>query len=116
MPRIFDGFCGAGLVHDGLVAAGWEVVGMDNKNQPDYPGARIKADIFEQPDSFFRSFDALWFSPPCLNDTELHGSARREQAAHGGAITKHLDLITPTQKLVDRLGMPYVIENVRNTK
>lgn len=109
---IFDGFCGAGLVYDGLYEAGFWPVGMDIKPQPRYPGLFIRGDIFEQDDRFFRQFPALWFSPPCLKDTELHESARREQRAHGVVETKHPDLITPTQKLVDRLKLPYVIENV----
>lgn len=115
-PLILDGFCGAGLVYDGLYAAGWQPVGVDISPQPHYPGPFIQADVLSLDERFFRMFQALWFSPPCLKDTELHGSARREQAAHGKSETEHPDLITPTQRLVDRLGMPYVIENVRNCK
>lgn len=113
---ILDGFCGAGMVHDGLVAAGFVPVGVDVEDQPDYPGIFIRADLFGLSDDFFRLFPALWFSPPCLKDTVLHASARREQARHGVEETAHTDLITPTQRLVDRLGLPYVIENVQNTK
>lgn len=115
-PLILDGFCGAGLVYDGLYAAGLQPVGVDIVDQPDYPGPFIKADVLSLDDRFFRMFAALWFSPPCLKDTEMHESARREQAAHGKAMTEHPDLITPTQRLVDRLGKKYVIENVRNCK
>lgn len=115
-PLILDGFCGAGLVYDGLYAAGWQPVGVDIAPMPSYPGPFIQADALAMDDRFYRMFEGLWFSPPCLKDTELYGSARREQEAHGVEVTDHPDLITPTQKLVDRLGMPYVIENVRNTK
>lgn len=115
-PLILDGFCGTGLVYDGLYAAGWQPVGVDNVEQPDYPGPFICADIFDLDERFLRLFPAYWFSPPCLKDTVLHQSARREQAAHGAKETEHLDLITPTQELCDRLGRPYVIENVQNCK
>lgn len=115
-PLILDGFCGAGLVYDGLYAAGWQPIGIDIKPIPAYPGPFIQADVLGMDDRFYAMFAALWFSPPCLKDTELEASARREQAAHGVAETAHPDLITPTQQLVDRLGKPYVIENVRNTK
>lgn len=115
-PLILDGFCGAGLVYDGLYAAGWQPVGVDIVDQPAYPGPFLKLDVLSLDDRFFRMFRALWFSPPCLKDTEMHASARREQRAHGKDETEHPDLITPTQRLVDRLGMPYVIENVRNCK
>lgn len=115
-PLILDGFCGAGLVYDGLYAAGWQPVGVDIVDQPHYPGPFIKGDVLAMDERFYRMFRALWFSPPCLKDTEMHESARREQRAHGKAVTEHPDLITPTQRLVDRLGLPYVIENVRNCK
>lgn len=115
-PLILDGFCGAGLVYDGLYAAGWQPVGVDIEPQPHYPGPFIQADVLSLDARFYGMFEALWFSPPCLKDTVLHESARREQAAHGVAVTDHPDLITPTQRLVDRLGKPYVIENVNNCK
>lgn len=113
---ILDAFCGAGLVYDGLVEAGFAPLGVDINPQPHYPGPFLQADLFSLDDRFFRFFPALWFSPPCLKDTVLHASARREQARHGVEETQHLDLITPTQRLADRLGLPYVIENVANTK
>jgi DNA (cytosine-5)-methyltransferase 1 len=115
-PLILDGFCGVGLVHDGLCAAGWQPVGVDIEPQPDYPGPFIQADVLAMDERFYRMFEALWFSPPCLKDTELAESARREQRQHGKAENEHPDLITPTQRLVDRLGKPYVIENVRNCR
>lgn len=114
--RILDLFCGAGLVADGLIAAGFDVVGVDIEAQPEYPSAFLRYDALALDDRFYRSFDAIWASPPCLKDTVLHNSARREQERHGVQVTEHLDLITPTQRLADRLGKPYVIENVANTK
>jgi DNA (cytosine-5)-methyltransferase 1 len=110
-PLIADVFCGSGLVYDGLYAAGWQPIGFDIVDQPNYPGPFVQVDFLDV--KRFRGFPALWFSPPCLKDTELHESARREQLAHGIAPTVHPDLITPTQALVDELGVPYVIENVR---
>lgn len=110
--RILDLYCGAGLVADGLIAAGWEVVGVDLAAQPRYPGPFIRADALSLDQRFIRSFDAIWASPPCLRDTELHASARREQVAHGGEVTEHRDLIKPTRRLLQASGLPYVIENV----
>lgn len=115
-PLILDGFCGAGLVYDGLYAAGFQPVGVDIAPQPAYPGTFVQASVFDLDDRFLSLFPAYWFSPPCLKDTVLHASARREQAEHGVEETSHLDLITPTQALCDRLDKPYVIENVQNTK
>lgn len=110
--RIIDLFCGAGLVADGLLAAGFEILGVDIVAQPRYPGAFLRHDALTLDDRFFSMADAVWASPPCLKDTALNVSARREQAAHGSAVTQHPDLITPTRALLRRLGKPYVIENV----
>lgn len=118
--RILDLYCGAGLVADGLRAAGCEVVGIDNEPQPSYPGPFLQHDALTLDERFLDSFPAIWASPPCLKDTALHASARREEAAHGGVITEHPDLITPTQKMLDRwaarTGGLFVIENVANCK
>jgi DNA (cytosine-5)-methyltransferase 1 len=110
--RILDLFCGAGLVADGLVAAGWEVVGVDLYRQKHYPGPFIQHDATTLDMRFIRSFDAVWASPPCLRDTELHASARREQRAHNKAPNDHPELIVPTRKILQASGLPYVIENV----
>jgi DNA (cytosine-5)-methyltransferase 1 len=110
--RLLDLYCGAGLVYDGLTEAGFEVWGVDLASQPRYPGRFLRHNALTLDVRFYRGFDAIWASPPCLKDTELHGSARREQRAHGRPETSHADLITPTQKLLDRIGLPFVIENV----
>lgn len=113
-PLIADVFCGSGLVYDGLYAAGWQPVGFDIVDQPNYPGPFIQVDALHI--RRFRGFPALWFSPPCLSETELWTSARREEAEHGAEKEAPPELITPIQRLVDQLGVPYVIENVRSTK
>lgn len=103
-----DLFCGAGLVHDGLVEAGFEPVGVDIEPQPRYPGAFIQMDVFAMSGPP-RGFVAVWASPPCLRETEM----RKAPGAKGDG---HPDLITPTQAMLDSWGLPFVIENVRNTK
>ncbi len=115
-PRIVDLYCGAGLVHDGLKAAGFDVTGVDIKPQPRYPGPFIQHDALTLDERLLDSFDAIWASPPCLRDIVLNASARREQAAHGAELTQHPDLIAPTramlQRWAERTGRPWVIENV----
>ncbi|MBC7169245.1 hypothetical protein [Phenylobacterium sp.] len=110
--RVLDLFCGAGLVADGLISAGCEVVGVDLHPQPRYPGPFIQADATTLDQRFIRSFDAVWASPPCLRDTVMSASARREQRAHGADETRHPDLISPTRAMLRASGLPYVIENV----
>lgn len=105
MRRILDLFCGAGLVADGLVDAGFQVVGVDIHPQPRYPGPFIQADATRLDQRFLRSFHAIWASPPCLRDTAM----RHAPGAKGEA---HPELIPATRRLLQASGLPYVIENV----
>lgn len=109
MPTILDAFCGEGLVHDGLVAAGWTVIGCDLKPKRNYPGPFIQADFLSLDDRLLRYFDAIWASPPCLRDTAM----RHAKGAKGSA---HPELIIPTRKRLQALGIPYVIENVEGAQ
>lgn len=104
-PRILDLFAGAGLVHDGLVRAGWDVLGVDLAPMPNYPGPFLQHGALTLDMRFYRSFSAIWASPPCLRDTIM----KHAQGAKGDG---HPDLITPTRALLRKIGLPYVIENV----
>ena len=103
--RILDLYCGAGLVADGLKAAGFKVLGVDIEAQPRYPGPFLQHDALTLDERLVRDFDAIWASPPCLRDTAM----RHAPGAKGHG---HPDLITPTRALLRRVGLPYVIENV----
>lgn len=103
MVRALDLFCGAGLVRDGLVAAGCEVVGVDLSPQPRYPGPFIQHDALTLDQRFLAMFDFIWASPPCQKHTALK---------HAKNAKDHLDLIPQTRELLIRSGKPFVIENV----
>lgn len=116
--RVLDLYCGVGMVAEGLIEAGLEPTGVDNKPQPRYPAAYIQHDALTLDERLLDSFPFIWASPPCLKATVLHRSARREQAAHGADLTSHPDLIAPTrvmlQRWAARTGGRWVIENVFN--
>ena len=65
-PRLLDLFCGAGGAAMGYHRAGFEVVGVDNRPQPNYPFEFVQADALWHLD-FWRGFgfDAIHASPPC---------------------------------------------------
>jgi DNA (cytosine-5)-methyltransferase 1 len=109
MPLILDLYCGAGLVADGLIAAGWTPVGVDIVDQPSYPGAFLKMDVLALDERFLRLFPAIWASPPCLRETSMAHAPNAKGDAHP-------ELIGPTRDMIGGLGIPYVIENVQNTK
>ena len=88
----------------GLSRAGFNVIGVDIEKQPHYPFPFLQADVLELDPEWIGSFDAVWASPPCQAHTR---HAKQKGTAH-----KHPDLIAPTRELLDKIGLPYVIENV----
>ena len=65
-PKALDLFCGAGLVADGLMVAGFDVTGVDidRRLAEWYPADFIHADAAKPPVDL-ASFDFIWASPPC---------------------------------------------------
>jgi len=111
-PRLLDLFCGAGGAAVGYHRAGFEVVGVDIRPQPNYPFEFVQADALDYlhvhedwlgkgiPE--MGDFDAIHASPPCQAysvTASLHGA-------------EHPDLVGPTRQLLEETGLPYVIENV----
>lgn len=103
-PRLLDLFAGAGGCAVGYARAGFEVVGVDIADQPNYPYEFHKGDALELGQALIDSqdFDAIHASPPCQAFT----SAR---VIHGN---EHPDLLTPCRELLEQTGLPWVIENV----
>lgn len=100
-PRLLDLFCGAGGCSVGYHKAGFDVVGVDVKLQPDYPFEFHLADAMTY--SLDR-FDAVHASPPCQRFTVANRVA--------GSSKNHLDLLTPTLTRLRRSGLVWVVENV----
>lgn len=88
----------------GYHRAGFEVVGVDISDQPNFPFEFVKADALSLSLKFLKSFDAIHASPPCQSYSDL---AKRNRNAD-----KWPRLIEPTRKLLLRSGRPFVIENV----
>ena len=97
-----DLYCGAGGATRGLQQAGFSVVGVDLKHQPNYCGdAFVRADALEHlKNADLDRFDFIWASPPCQRFTAL----KKAPGAKGDA---HLDLIAPTRALLKQSGKPY---------
>jgi DNA (cytosine-5)-methyltransferase 1 len=103
--RILDLFCGAGGCSVGYHRAGFEVVGVDLKPQPNYPFEFHQGDAL----AWLRGhgaagFHAIHASPPCQAHSVIKHS--------NGGESKHPDLIPQTRADLRATGLPYVIENV----
>ncbi len=100
--RLLDLFCGAGGAAMGYYRAGFdEIVGIDNKPQPNYPFEFIQADALNPPIDL-NDYDLIHASPPCQ--------------AYGPTANLHTneypDLVATTRSLLRQSGKPYVIENI----
>ncbi len=105
-PRLLDLFCGAGGCAVGYHRAGFDVVGVDVKAQPRYPFEFVQGDAIKYAAEFGSEFDAIHASPPCQRysqATKVHGKK---------VANSHPDLVAPCRDLLNRIGKPWVIENV----
>jgi DNA (cytosine-5)-methyltransferase 1 len=106
-PRLLDLFCGAGGAAMGYHRAGFDVVGVDIRPQPNYPFDFIQADALGLLRIWIRgnaigAYDAIHASPPC----QSYSSSTK----HFGATA--LMLIEPVRDLFSSSSLPWVIENV----
>lgn len=101
MPLALDLFCGAGGAAMGLHRAGFEIVGIDIRPQPNFPFKFIQGDALDPPIQF-TDFDLIWASPPC------------QAYIRSGTVNKAkaLKLIEPVREMLLASSVPWVIENV----
>lgn len=103
-PRVLDLFCGAGGAGMGYQRAGFEVVGVDIKPQPDYPFEFVQGDWSQVP---IEGFDLIHASPPCqayLTIAHQPQNLDYDKSAHAL-------LYEPVRDRLADSGIPYVIEN-----
>lgn len=104
-PKLLDLYCGAGGASMGYHRAGFEVTGVDFKKQKRYPFTFIQADAIEYLREHGHEYDAIAASPPC----QAHSIITPDKS-------RHKDMIPATRYLLDKIGKPYVIENVYGAK
>lgn len=109
-PLLLDLFCGAGGAAVGYRRAGFDIIGVDIVDQPNYPFEFRRMDAMSALRSPARTgwrraqVAAVHASPPCQRFSDL---AKRN--ANGD---QWPDLVAPVRHLLRILGAPYVIENV----
>lgn len=106
--NLLDLFCCAGGAAVGYEQAGFNVIGVDINWQPNYPFPFFQGDALEFLMDHGDSFDAIHASPPCQTHSALTKGNRSR-----GWNDDHFDLIADTRDLLDKIGKPYIIENVQ---
>ena len=102
-PKLLDLFCCAGGAGHGYWQAGFDVTGVDIDPQPRYPHKFIQADAIEYLREHGHEYDAIHASPPCQAFSAMR---------HMPDAKEHPELIEPTRELLEKLDVPWVIENV----
>jgi DNA (cytosine-5)-methyltransferase 1 len=103
-PKLLDLFSCAGGAAMGYHRAGFEVVGVDIDQQPNFPFTFIQSDALIMSDSFLQHFDVIHASPPCQSYSDL---AKRNKNGHLWP-----RLIEPVRDMLTESGKLFVIENV----
>lgn len=107
-----DLFCGKGGWTNALLEVGFEVYGFDIEPQPDYKGIFIQCDILAiTADDLRRYRPSFATCSSSCEEFSVHGMR------HFFPNPKHPDmgikLFNHSRKLLEELGIPYVMENVR---
>jgi DNA (cytosine-5)-methyltransferase 1 len=114
--KLLDLFCCAGGAGMGYNKAGFDVTGVDIKDQPNYPFTFIKNDVMEvlQDKEFLSQFDVIHASPPCQG----YSKATKDDSVyvHYSQGKQTPKLIEPVRKVLIETGKYYIIENVVGAK
>ncbi|MEV7145948.1 DNA cytosine methyltransferase [Streptomyces sp. NPDC093084] len=105
--RVLDLCCGGGGLSMGYYMAGFDVVGVDIRPQPNYPFTFVQADGLDYCATHGHAFDLVHGSWPC----ERYATVTRWR----GNPDDHPDLIAPGRQVMQATGRPWVMENVPET-
>ncbi|WP_020140149.1 DNA cytosine methyltransferase [Streptomyces sp. 351MFTsu5.1] len=110
-PLLLDLFSCAGGAAMGYARAGFRVHGCDLADRPHYPFTWHRGDALEYLARLIATgeierFTFVHASPPCQAKNTLTVGTNRSRGWGG----THVDLVAPTRDLLDKTGLPYVIE------
>ncbi|NUV80299.1 DNA cytosine methyltransferase [Streptomyces sp. CAI-155] len=110
-PLLLDLFSCAGGAAWGYARAGFTVHGCDITDRPNYPFTWHRGDALAYLAHLIatrkiRRYAFVHASPPCQDKCTLTVGTNASQGWGG----THVDLVAPTRDLLERTGLPYVIE------
>lgn len=105
-PLLVDLCCGAGGASLGYAAGGFEVEGVDNRPQPQYPLKFTQADVLTLDlEKAFPLASCFHASPPC----QVNSISTKRYRNIGKA---YPDVLRPLREKLLQTGKPFIIENV----
>lgn len=108
-PVVLDLYCCGGGAARGYAQAGFDVVGVDIKPQPQYPYTFHQADAIEFLLAHGEGFDLVHASPPCQGySSHVTGTGQWDRTSG----RDEPRLISATRAAAVQVGRPYIIENV----
>lgn len=108
--RALDLCCGQGGTTAGLIAAGFDVTGVDVADHSKrYPGEFIQGDALAFVAEHGHKFHAIFSGVPCQGYSI-------STAGNPAARAKYPRLIAPVRELLKGTGRPWVIENVEQAR
>lgn len=123
-PVLLDLFCRMGGATVGYQRAGFHVIGVDIEPQPGYPGDEFeKGDALEVLTVIAQERWMPWrmrswirpvlihASPPCQDGNTATMTNRKR-----GIVDTHRQFVPETRALLDRIGIPYVIEQPTSSR
>lgn len=113
-PRLLDLFCCAGGAGMGYFLAGFDVVGVDIRNQLNYPFPFVKDDAINYLTKNIHNYDVIHASPPCQAYSK-HVKSKSSKWNHTLGIDEP-KLIAELKKILANTGKPYIIENVTGAR
>lgn len=120
-PLALDLCSGLGGWAEGLIAAGWDVVGVDIEPRfiGRYPGRLILADIlrFSVAERARRRFRLVVASPPCTEPSYRAMPWKRAKALNAaGPPHQFIALFKACFRIAEEIGCPVIVENVKGAQ
>jgi DNA (cytosine-5)-methyltransferase 1 len=129
-PILLDVYCCQGGASRGYADAGWAVYGVDLDPQPNYPYPFHQGDAIEALAALNRGEEISFVHPDgsaevlgLADISAMHASPPCQSFLNLGAVNRALgrnynypNLIGATRDLLNKTGLPYVIENVEDAK
>ena len=117
-PLVLDLCCGLGGWTNGLLEAGWDVIGVDIEEWPGYQGTLIISDVreFEPSEYMKRNVKLVVASPPCQDFSYSSLPFKKARAKFSKENPPNPDIWNACVRIAKELNAPLILENVSGAR